>query len=190
MNYYLILILLFNILEIFIFKEITNETRLYSCFDLVTKITKNTEKEKINIKIKTTMAFTCYCLATDKDIKIIMSNFKNEKISGFSIEDILKITNPELLKEKLNDEQIKKFEKEFLIARSKILGKEIKINDSLDDKKKELKEKFLELMILILKKKLKKFLPYIIAFIIFIIFLIIIIYIIIQHYKKKKEKKN
>lgn len=190
MNFYLLIILLFNILEIFIFKEITNETRLYSCFDLVTKITKNTEKEKINIKIKTTMAFTCYCLATDKDIQIIMSNFKNEKISGFSVEDILNITNPDLLKEKLKDEQIKKLEKEFLIARSKIMGKEIKIDDSLDDKKKELKEKFKELIILILKKKIKKLLPYLIAFIIIIIFLNIIIYIIIQHYKKKKEKKN
>ena len=117
---------MFNILEIFIFKEITNETRLYSCFDLVTKITKNTEKEKINIKIKTTMAFTCYCLATEKDIKIIMSNFKNEKISGFSLEDILNITNPELLNEKLSNEKIKKFEKEFLIAREKIAGKDAK----------------------------------------------------------------
>ena len=194
MNYFLIIILLFNILKIFIFNEISNETRLYSCFDLVTKITKNTEKEKITIKIKTAMAFTCYCLATEKDIKIIMSNFKNEKISGFSLEDILNITNPELLNEKLSNEKIKKFEKEFLIAREKIAGKNAKKKDTSKEeeiKKKELlTKKIKELIFLILKIKIKQLLPYIIAFIIFIIFINILIYKIYKHYKKTNEKKN
>ena len=193
MNYFLIIILLFNILKIFIFNEISNETRLFSCFDLVAKITKDTEKEKITIKIKTAMAFTCYCLATEKDIKIIMSNFKNEKISGFSLEEILNITNPELLNSKLSNEKIKKFEKEFLIAREKISGKETKKKDTSEEvvKKKELLiKKIKELMILILKKKIKQLLPYIIAFIIFIIFINILIYKIFNNYKKTKEKKN
>ena len=196
MNYFLIIILLFNILKIFTFNEISNETRLFSCFDLVAKITKDTEKEKITIKIKTAMAFTCYCLATEKDIKIIMSNFKNEKISGFSLEEILNITNPELLNAKLSNEKIKKFEKEFLIAREKISGKETKETKKKDTseevvKKKELLiKKIKELMILILKKKIKQLLPYIIAFIIFIIFINILIYKIFNNYKKTKEKKN
>ena len=193
MNYFLIIILLFNILKIFIFNEISNETRLFSCFDLVAKITKDTEKEKITIKIKTAMAFTCYCLATEKDIKIIMSNFKNEKISGFSLEEILNITNPELLNAKLSNEKIKKFEKEFLIAREKISGKETKKKDTSEEvvKKKELLiKKIKELMILILKKKIKQLLPYIIAFIIFIIFINILIYKIFNNYKKTKEKKK
>ena len=192
MNYFLIIILLFNILKIFTFNEISNETRLFSCFDLVAKITK-AEKEKITIKIKTAMAFTCYCLATEKDIKIIMSNFKNEKISGFSLEEILNITNPELLNAKLSNEKIKKFEKEFLIAREKISGKETKKKDTSEEvvKKKELLiKKIKELMILILKKKIKQLLPYIIAFIIFIIFINILIYKTFNNYKKTKEKKN
>ncbi len=97
-----IIILLLIIIKTFLSKQHSNETCLYSCFDLVTKITKDIEKEKINIKLKTVMAFSCYCLATEKDIKKMIS-YSKEKNIGLSTDRLLE-TNPDLLKEKFSDD--------------------------------------------------------------------------------------
>jgi hypothetical protein len=190
-----IIIILLIIIKTFLSKKHSNETRLYSCFDLVTKITKDIEKEKINIKLKTVMAFSCYCLATEKDINKILANSK-EKNAGFSTDRLLEITNPDLLKEKFNDNQLKKLEKEFFQVRQKLSGQ--KPNKKSPKKKLEIpglserKEKIKKLFNLYLKIYLKKFLVYFIMFIIFFVCIFISIYLIYKRYKNKqiKEKKN
>ena len=193
-----IIILFLIIIKTFLSKKFSNETRLYLCFDLVTKISQNLEKDKIDIKLKTLMAFSCYCLATEKDIEIILKNTKEKNNIGFSPERLLEITNPELLKEKFSDDQLKNLEKEFYEVRQKVAEKNPNKKNSNKKKSKkklnfaEKKEKIKKLLILYLKLYLKKYSFYIIIFINFIVFLCISIYLIYKWCNKKqiKEKKN